>query len=146
MARSRFSSPKRNVVPQATSGEAINRYEDRATSSTSRRIVRFYKGDDRRRMSFTGEGIGDDRLDAALEELQPLSEPQLETGDEEKASAERIRAIGREELDTATKARPRIRSKRRSITTAARNEGGVDPRCLFERSSTHSRRSPHQYS
>jgi hypothetical protein len=53
-------------------------------------------------MYLAGEGIEDDRLDAALEELRPLSDPDLDTGEGTDASAERIRTIVREELDTAT--------------------------------------------
>ena len=53
-------------------------------------------------MYLTGEGIEDDRLDAALEELRPLPELDLGTGKETDASAEQIRAIVREELDIAT--------------------------------------------
>lgn len=63
---------------------------------------RSLEDDDRRRMYLTGEGIEDDRLDAALEELRPLSDPDLDAGEGTDASDERIRAIVREELDTAT--------------------------------------------
>ena len=65
-------------------------------------LVRFYEDEQRRRMYLAGEGIEDDRLDAALEELRPLSDPDLDTGEGTDASAERIRTIVREELDTAT--------------------------------------------
>jgi hypothetical protein len=49
-------------------------------------------------MYLTGEGIEDDRLDAALKELRPLPQPDLDTDDREDASNERIREIVREEL------------------------------------------------
>jgi DNA invertase Pin-like site-specific DNA recombinase len=65
-------------------------------------LVRFYENEQRRRMYLAGEGVEDDRLDAALEELRPLSDPAPDTGEGTDASAERIRAIVREELDTAT--------------------------------------------
>ena len=65
-------------------------------------LVRFYEDEQRRRMYLAGEGIEDDRLDAALEELRPLSDPDLDAGEGTDASDERIRAIVREELDTAT--------------------------------------------
>jgi len=61
-------------------------------------LVRFYEDDDRRRMYLTGEGIEDNRLDAALEELRPLPQPDLDTDGREDVSAGRIREIVREEL------------------------------------------------
>ena len=62
-------------------------------------LVRFYEDEDSRRMYLTGEGIEDERLDAALEELRPLPESALDTGEETNEAADRIREIVREELD-----------------------------------------------
>ena len=61
-------------------------------------LVRLYDDKERRDMYLTGEEPADERLDAALDELRPLPEADLDTGDEPDTSAERIRAIVREEL------------------------------------------------
>ena len=73
----------------------------RDTSIPRSTLVRFYEDKQRRRMYLVGEGIKDERIDAALDELRPLPESTLDTSKEINESDDRIREIVREELEAS---------------------------------------------
>jgi hypothetical protein len=52
-------------------------------------------------MYLVGEGIKDERIDAALDELRPLPESTLDTSKEINESDDRLREIVREELEAS---------------------------------------------
>jgi hypothetical protein len=91
----------RGALERIAQGESKHRVA-RDTGIPRSTLVRFYEDEQRRRMYLAGEGVEDDRLDAALDELRPLPElssnPDSNKSDEMDASTGRIRAIIREEL------------------------------------------------
>lgn len=89
----------RGALERIAQGESKHQVA-RDTGIPRSTLVRFYENEQRRRMYLAGEGIEDDRLDTALEELRPLPESPLDTGEGTNGATDRIREIVREELDT----------------------------------------------